>query len=223
MLKIDDLRTLHGMQVNGDDKSDHTFYILPEHPTFARMPNGGAARCASSSTASCARTAARSSAASSPSTPSFPCPTETDTKITAELQEEVDGAISSGASSLARREDRAAGHHHRRDGAVKLLLKQGGNLVEKIRDRGQALAGRVRNIASFSMELTELGTAIFKETLSTGRASAVQVVYDLNFHGRLPEMHAWGTWNASEFYCFVQSVQVRPGQLLERGQLRLRW
>ena len=35
MLKIDNIRTLHGHQVNGDDGNDHTFYILPENPVFA--------------------------------------------------------------------------------------------------------------------------------------------------------------------------------------------
>ena len=58
------------------------------------------------------------------------------------------------------------------------------------------------------MELSELGTAIFKETLSTGIASGVQVVYKLNYYGRLPEMRARGEWHASEFYSFFQDINT---------------
>src|SRR5690606_20476054 len=65
-----------------------------------------------------------------------------------------------------------------------------------------------RNVASFMMELSELGTAIFKETLSKGIASGVQVIYKLNYYGRLPAMTARGIWHASEFYSFFQDINT---------------
>ena len=34
------------------------------------------------------------------------------------------------------------------------------------------------------------------------------MIYDLQYYGRLPEMHAWGTWHASEFYRFFQDINT---------------
>ena len=40
MMKLDSGRNVGDYFVYGDDANDHTFYIMPQGPTFARMSNG---------------------------------------------------------------------------------------------------------------------------------------------------------------------------------------
>lgn len=203
MLKIDDLRTLQGFQVNGDDQSDHTFYIFPENPTFARMANGALA-LRFVEYGQLREDGGKKFGGFIAFDVELSVPADKQKAIVADLQKEVDDRY--------RRRNQPAppvqiAPINYTDGTVSLLLTEGGALIERIRGAGKpSLYGR--NIASFMMELSELGTAIFKETLSKGSASAVQVVYNLNYFGRLPKMSAWGTWNASEFYSFFQDVNT---------------
>jgi hypothetical protein len=81
-------------------------------------------------------------------------------------------------------------------GAVRLILQQDGKVVEKLSGSTvPSLTGE--NTACFFIELSVLGTAIFKETLSKGTASAIQVEYDLEHYVRLPEASSWGHWHGT--------------------------
>jgi hypothetical protein len=203
MLKIDNIRTLHGFQVNGDDENDHTFYVIPENPTFARMPTGGLS-LRFVEYGQIREDGGKKFGGFVAFDTELSIPQDAEAKITASLQAEVDQKYSQRGQQPPKV---IIAPVNWTDGTVELLLTEGGVLVEKIRGAGKpSLYGR--NIASFMMELSELGTAIFKETLSTGSASGVQVVYKLNFYGRLPPMKAWGTWNASEFYSFFQDINT---------------
>jgi hypothetical protein len=203
MLKLDKIQTLEGHTVHGDDTSDHTYYVLPDRPTFSRMPDGGLA-LRFVEYGQLREDGGQKFGGFVAFDAELAVEEDVLTKIAAKLQEQV--------AALPQYQGREAPKVQLStinwlDGAVKLLLKQGGNLVETIEGAAEpSLVGR--NIACFSMELTELGTAVFKETLSTGAASGIQLVYDVSFYGRLPEMHAWGTWHASEFYRFVQEIDT---------------
>ena len=80
--------------------------------------------------------------------------------------------------------------------------------MEKIRGAAASRRWPAGTSPASSLELSELGTAIFKETLNEGTASIVQVIYTLKCHGRIPESRAWATWDASEFYRFFQDIDT---------------
>ena len=203
MLKIDDIRTIRGYQVNGDDTSHHTFYIFPSGPTLARMPNGGLA-CRFVEYGQLREDGGKKFGGFIAFDAELSVPPEDEKNIAVDLQKEVDERFRTRNQPPPKV---LIAPINWTDGTVELLLTEGGALIEKIRGAGKpSLYGR--NIASFMMELSELGTAIFKETLSAGVASGVQVVYKLNYFGRLPEMNARGEWHASEFYSFFQDINT---------------
>lgn len=200
MLKLDNVRMIEGLTVHGDDQSDHTFYIMPNRPTFSKLPTGGLAlrfveygQLRVSGEKKFGGFVAFDTDLS--------LPDATVANITQALQAEV-AALYQGRQAPAV----LVAPVTWLDGTVSLNLQQGA-LVETINAAAHpSLVGS--NIACFSLELSELGTAIFKDTLSTGAASMIQVEYSLKFYARLPEMVAWGTWNASEFYSFFQDVNT---------------
>lgn len=203
MLKIDNLRTLRGYQVNGDDTSDHTFYIFPNTPTLARMVTGGIA-LRFVEYGQLREDGGKKFGGFVAFDAELSVPSEDEKNIVVDLQKEVDDRYRN--RNLPPPAVKIAPINWT-DGTVELLLTEGGALIEKIRGAGKpSLYGR--NIASFMMELSELGTAIFKETLSAGVASGVQVVYKLNYFGRLPEMTARAEWHAREFYSFFQDINT---------------
>ncbi|MBX9401655.1 hypothetical protein K4L06_10045 [Lysobacter sp. BMK333-48F3] len=202
MMKLDSGRSVGDYFVHGDDANDHTFYILPQGPTFARMSNGDLA-LRFVEYGQIREDGGKKFGGFIAFDTDLSIPADDKKKIVAELQKELAEKYKGKTPPKV-----VIAPVLWTDGTVELLLTEGGALVEKIRGAGKpSLYGD--NKASFMVELTELGTAIFKETLSTGSASAVQVVYKLNCYMRLPEMKAWGTWNASEFYRFAQEVTVK--------------
>jgi len=64
------------------------------------------------------------------------------------------------------------------------------------------------NIACFALELTDIGTAVFKSALSQGAMSIITVVYELQFLAELPPNTATGTWHASKVYSYVQTIDT---------------
>jgi hypothetical protein len=200
MLKLDNVRTLEGLTVHGDDQSDHTFYILPERPTISRLPTGGLA-LRFVEYGQLREDGGKKFGGFVAFDTDLSVPDAAQQKIVQALQAEVDQRYQGRQPPAVK-----IAPISWLDGTVSLNLQKG-TLIESITAAARpSLVGT--NIACFSLELSELGTAIFKETLSTGSASAIQVIYHLKFYGRLPEMHAWGTWNASEFYSFFQDVNT---------------
>jgi hypothetical protein len=202
MLKLDNVRTIENHQIHGDDDASrsHVFYVMPRFPRIGRLENGGLALRFVEYDA--IRVAGESQfggfVAFDTDLSMLP---ETEEKIRQKLQEEVN--------------NRAGGNGPKvqlqtipwLSGAVRLVLQQDGKIVERI--SGTTLPSLTGdNTACFFLELTVLGTAIFKETLSKGTSSAIQVMYDLDHYCRLPEARAWGTWHASSFYSFWQDVDT---------------
>lgn len=201
MLKIDNVDTLHDHVVYGDDANDFTYYIMPNTPNFAKMASGGLA-LRFVEYGQIREDGGKKFGGFIAFDTELSVPADVQAKIAADLQKKLAEKYKGKTPPKV-----AIAPVTWTDGTVELLLTEGGALVEKIRGAGKpSIYGK--NVASFMVELTELGTAIFKETLSTGSASAVQVVYKMNCYMRLPEMKAWGTWNASEFYRFVQEVKT---------------
>lgn len=201
MLKLDDIRLVEGMQVHGDSENDHTFYIMPQTPTFARMATGDLA-LRFVEYGQLREDGGKKFGGFVAFDVQLAVPAEKEQAIRAKLQEEV-----------------AARHQGRQaptvviapivwtGGTVDLLLSENGVVVEKLKGPGSPSLVSL-NVAAFMIELTELGTAIFKDTLSSGSASGVQVVYHLDYYAQLPEMTARGEWHAEEFYKFSQDINT---------------
>ncbi|MEO5852253.1 MAG: hypothetical protein ABIQ15_07045 [Nocardioides sp.] len=201
MLKLDNVRIINEHQVHGDDTSPSTFYILPRFPRLARLENGGLGlRFVEYS-------ALREEGGNTfggfvAFDVDLAIPQATMDAVKAALDDELAQQFPGGEPPKA-----SLAPVPWLGGAVKLLLTENDRVVEKVSGAATpSLAGN--NVACFLMELTQLGTAIFKETLSNGVSSGIQVIYDLDYYCRLPEMHATGTWNASEFYSFFQDVNT---------------
>ncbi|ACQ78616.1 hypothetical protein Bcav_0352 [Beutenbergia cavernae DSM 12333] len=199
MLEVDDIRLVDGYTVHGDDTSDSTFYIFPNGPAFARTPDGGLQlrfieyeqlRLEGEDTFGGFVVFSADLA----------IPAETEAAIKAKLQEEVTRKYAGREAPQV-----TLAPINWAKGSVTLLLEDGGALVEK--KHGAAIPSLYNtNVACFALELTDIGTAVFKNTLSTGANSAITVIYNLEYFGRLPKMHAWGEWHAEKFYSFFQSV-----------------
>jgi hypothetical protein len=85
------------------------------------------------------------------------------------------------------------------------VLAGSGNLVQKVNHAGKpSMYGN--NVVAMSAELNQLGAPIFEAVMKSQGAGGVRVVYDLEFAARLPPVKATGTWNASKFYSFAQTV-----------------
>jgi hypothetical protein len=202
MLKLDNVRTIEEHQIHGDDDParPNVFYIMPRFPRIGRLENGGLALRFVEYDA--IRVAGDSQyggfVAFDTDLTMLP---ETEDKIRQKLQEEVNNRFGGNGPKVELQTVPWL------SGAVRLVLRQDGKTVEKIGGvTAPSLTGP--NTACFFMELDVVGTAIFKETLSKGTSSAIQVVYDLDHYCRLPEAHAWGTWHASAFYSFWQDVNT---------------
>lgn len=202
MLKFDNVRMLAEHQVHGDDNPSryNVFYVLPRFPRIARLENGGLALRFIEYDA--IRKAGDSQ---------FGGFVAFDTDLS--LQPETREKILEGLRKEL--QNRHGGNAREPElhtipwlsGAVRLVLTENGRIVEKI--SGSAIPSlNGNNTACFFLELTVLGTAVFKDTLSKGTSSAIQVIYDLDYYARLPEGKAWGRWKASSFYSFYQDVDI---------------
>ncbi len=92
-------------------------------------------------------------------------------------------------------------------GTVRLLLEKDGVIIEKVTSAGKSsLYGT--NVATFAVELTPEGAAVFDAAMKGQGASLVSVVYDLNFWVKLPPLTAEVWFNASKFYSFYQTIDT---------------
>lgn len=92
-------------------------------------------------------------------------------------------------------------------GTVRMLLEQDGKVIQTIRSAGKpTLFGN--NVASFALELTQDGTAIFEAAMQGEGASAISLVYDLYFWTKLPPLSAHVWFNSDKFYSYIQSTDT---------------
>jgi hypothetical protein len=202
MLKLDNVRTIEGHQIHGDDDParSHVFYVMPRYPRIARLENGGLALRFVEYDAIRRDGESQFGGFVAFDTDLSFLP-ETMGKIRTGLQEELNNRF--GANGPKAEIQTVPWLK----GEVRLVLQQDGKIVEKISGSTvPSLTGD--NTACFFLELTVLGTAIFKETLSKGSASGIQVEYTLEHYVRLPEAHAWGHWHSYAFYNFFQDVDT---------------
>lgn len=92
-------------------------------------------------------------------------------------------------------------------GTAGMLLEKDDVLIEKVLGAGKpSLYGS--NVASFAVELTPEGTAVFEAAMQGQGASMVSVVYQIYFWVKLPPLEATVWFNSSQFYSFYQKVDI---------------
>jgi hypothetical protein len=202
MLKMDNVRTIEGHQIHGDDQParSNVFYVMPRFPRIARLENGGLALRFFEYDA-IRRVGESQFGGFVAFDTDLSIPPETMDKIRTGLQEELNNRF--GANGPKAQIQTVPWLN----GSVRLILEEDGKAVEKITGSTvPSLTGD--NTACFFLELTVLGTAIFKDALSKGTGSGIQVQYGLGHYWRAPEGRAWGHWHASAFYSFFQDVNT---------------
>lgn len=92
-------------------------------------------------------------------------------------------------------------------GTVRMLLEQDGKVLQAVRTAGKPTLFD-KNVASFALELSQDGTAIFEAAMQGEGASAVSLVYDLYFWAKLPPLSARVWFNSDKFYSYIQSTDT---------------
>ncbi|MGV8989553.1 MAG: hypothetical protein ACOH2H_25370 [Cypionkella sp.] len=97
------------------------------------------------------------------------------------------------------------------------LITRGKVTVAVMGETGNLLVQRVvvpsppslfgNNAVSIGIELNEIGAPVFEAGLKSPGASLVIVGYELGYSAKLPAAHLIGTWDASAFQHFSQSIQ----------------
>lgn len=210
MLKIDKQQTLHGVTVYGDDTRDDTFYLLPPGPSFRLVDGKPSFQFIKY------RKLRKSGDDLFGGMVAFDTELTVDAdtlaKVTADLQAQVDAATARRAllrgpsgGTPAQRPVRIAPITFT-DGSVDLLIGEGDAFVQKVRGAGMP-SNYGANVASFRIELTQEGAALFEQAMQ-GDGGFVQVVYKLKHWAKLPPIRASARWSASRLYAFSQVVSI---------------
>lgn len=201
MLQIDKIQQIQDVTVYGDDKSDFTFYLVPQTPRF-RTENGK---------------------------PVFKfikyrelrkegndlfggvCAFDTEFIVDPAKLPAVVAALQQQVNNIYQPRGQqpptvVVGPLTYTGGTANLNIGEGGTLVERVRGAGKpSLYGS--NVATFWVELTKAGSTVFEQALQ-GQGGFVSVVYDLQIWAKLPPVTARGWWHASSFYSFVQEINT---------------
>ena len=201
MLQIDKIQQINDVTVYGDDKSDFTFYLVPQTPRF-RLEDGK---------------------------PVFKfikyrelrkegndlfggvCAFDTEFVVAPDKLAAVKQELQNQVNAIYQPRGQqpppvVVGPLTYTGGTANLNIGEGGTLVEKVRGAGKpSLYGN--NVATFWVELTKEGATVFEQALQ-GQGGFVSVVYDLKIWAKLPPVTARGWWHASSFYSFVQEINT---------------
>ncbi len=207
MLKIDNVQTIEGVQVYGDDTSLTKFYLLPDMPRFRINDDGIPAFTFLKYREPIDRPDGKKGGAFLVFDAEFVVADEKLVVIKAKLQEQVNQKFP-GWNPMPQVE---IGTITWTKGTSKLNVESfGDNFVEKVFNPGKpSLYGR--NITPFSVELTVDGAQLFEAALQ-GKGGFVQVAYDLYCMVKLPPITGRIWFNSSNFSSFAQSYKKEEHQ-----------
>ncbi|GAA5209501.1 hypothetical protein [Microbacterium kyungheense] len=209
MLKISKQELVDGVTVFGDDTFDDVFYPVPELPRFRTDDDGSPVF----------RYLKYRNPLDHPDGRRGGGYAFFDTEFTftpaqlEKLKEALDAKVQAMAGQPGFRASRPGppeahlGTMTYTRGTANLLLKEdGGALIEAVRGAGKpSLFGR--NIAAFMVEFTPEGATLFEQALQ-GKGGVVQVVYDLSFVAKLPEISGRAWFEADRFYSYEQTIDI---------------
>lgn len=206
MLMIDQtiiLPEVPGVTVYRDDKSMSTFYVLPDSPRF-RIENGLPVFKFLKYRVPIERVNGKRGGGYVFFDVTFDVPQEKMTQVKDSLQQSINQRFTN--MGLQAPPVTIAEIPWLR-GTASLTMKEGdGTMIQKIWSPGKpSLFGR--NIATFAMELSDMGATLFEQALQ-GKGGVVSVNYDLFTFAKLPPVKVVGNFFAEKFYSFYQQIDV---------------
>ncbi len=203
MLKLYDKRTLEGVEIFADDQKPYLFYPFAEQPTF-RVDDKGSPIFKFIKYRSIKSEAGKQVGGICNFDTEFVVDPKKLKKIKKTLQTEVN-KIYERRGQQPKKVQFATPPYIK--GSAELLVSDENNvLVEKVSGAGvPSLVGR--NIATFSISLSDIGAAVFEKALQ-GKGGFVQVVYKLWFSARVGDVRAHARFHASKYYEFLQTIDV---------------
>lgn len=209
MLKISKQELIDGVTVFGDDTYDDVYYPIPEVPRFRVDDNGDPVFRFLKYRMPIERADGKRGGGFVFFDTEFTFTPEALAKIKEALDAKVQamaGKPGFRGSVPGAREARLGTMTYTRGTANLLLKEDGGTLIQAVRGAGKpSLFGR--NIACFMVEFTPEGATLFEQALQ-GKGGVVQVVYDLNFAAKLPEISGRAWFEAEKFYSYEQTIDV---------------
>ncbi|MEL6530956.1 MAG: hypothetical protein AAFQ27_13420, partial [Pseudomonadota bacterium] len=204
MLKLYDKRTLQGVEVFGDDQKDYLFYPFAEQPTF-RVDDKGSPIFKFIKFRSIKSEAGKQVGGICNFDTEFVVDPKKLKKIEKTLQSEVNKKYEKRGKQPPK--VRFATPPYIKGSAELLISDENNVLVEKVSGAGvPSLVGR--NIATFSVSLSDIGTPVFEKALQ-GKGGFVQVVYKLWFSARVGDVRATGRFHASKYYEFMHKINAK--------------
>jgi hypothetical protein len=204
MLKIDDVQTIEGVQVYGDE-DPNKFYLVPDVPRFRMNDNGRPSFSFYKYRMPIERADQTKGGGFLICDVEFSVPEAKKQLIVKKLQEQVNQRY---AGSNVKPPEVEIGSITYTKGTAKLNIESiSDKFVETVFNPGKpSLYGR--NITPFTVELTDLGATFFEQALQN-KGGFVQVVYDMYCAVKLPpiEAHIW--FNSSKFASFVEDFTKR--------------
>jgi hypothetical protein len=205
MIQIDKVQQIEGVVVYGDESSISTFYLLPQQPRFRLDERGNPVFKMLKY-----RTAIdRPGGIKAGGFLIFDVEFVVDEAKLARVKTALEAQIAAEATrlGLGAPPPLVIGTLTYTDGSTKLnFLNDSGVMVANVFNPGKpSLFGN--NITPFSVELTPEGATLAEQALQ-GKGGVVQVVYDLTFTAKLPEMKIDASFSSTQFYSFYQTIDI---------------
>jgi hypothetical protein len=205
MIQIDKVQQIEGVTIYGDELSIGTFYLLPQQPRFRLDEHGNQIFKMLKY-----RTAIdRPGGVKAGGFLIFDVEFVVDEAKLPLVKTALQSQISADASRLGldAPPPLVIGSLSYTDGSTKLnFLNESAVMVANVFNPGKpSLFGN--NVTPFSVELTPEGATLAEQALQ-GKGGVVQVVYDLTFTAKLPEMKIDASFQSTQFYSFYQTIDI---------------
>lgn len=201
MLRIDNIQTIEGITVYGDDEDFTKFYLVPDEPRFRINENGRPAFSFLKYRNPIERTDGEKGGGFLICDVEFTVTPEKQEAVVKKLQEQINQLVGTGTQPPQVK----IGTITYSRGTAKLNLESfSDQFIETVFNPGKpSLYGR--NITPFSVELTDRGATML-ETALQNKGGFVQVTYDLYCPVKLPPVKAHIWFNSSKFMSFAQDL-----------------
>ncbi|WP_124981357.1 hypothetical protein [Nonlabens xiamenensis] len=205
MIYMNNVRVIENVVVYGDDKKMNVFYPIPEQPRFRLDDEGKPIFKFLKYKMPIDRGDGKKGGGFAVFDVEFTIPDDKMERIKEKLQEEVNAKAQKRNINPVPEVKIATIRYT--EGTSRLMISDENSvLVERIIDAGKpSLFGK--NIATFSMELSEHGATFFEQALQ-GEGGFVSVMYELYYGAKLPPLRVTARFNASSFYQFIQEIDI---------------
>jgi len=212
MLAIMKTQTINGITVYGDDEDPTMFYLLPSQPRFRLNDDGTPVFKFLKYRNPIDKPDGSKGGGFLIFDSEFVVPDDVQQQVVTALQAQLKAQVQAQGGDITKVPPVKVGTITYTKGSAALqFLDSGGSgsLVQKVwNGASPSLFGR--NICSFSCELTPEGAAVAEQALQ-GSGGVVQVIYNLTFPAKLPDVTGTVWFDADKFYVFAQSIAKTGG------------